>query len=141
MALLNSKNHYIKLNSAGHYEVYISEESRKRVKESTASDTILAKYLELITNLEQDKEFQYYVRESFAAKYDPLVREYNRYRYNLASCIVGQEYPIMAEIYPDVANSIPEIVEAGCVPQHAKDIEEAYLKAKQLKQFGETTDV
>ena len=140
MALINSKNRYIKLYEDGTYEVYSSEEARKRFKKSTASSVILAKYLELISDLESQEEFHYYDPEGFTAAYCPLISEYETYSYNLINYITGQEYPIMAEYYPDVADSIPEIIEAACIPQTSKDLEEAYIKAKQVKRFGETTD-
>lgn len=143
MALINSKGKYIKLGKDGTYEVYPSEEARKRLKASTSGDVILAKYRELIRELEKPEqdEFRYYDPDSFTAIYDPLVEEYYRYWYNFDNYIIGQEYPIMAEIYPDIADSIPEIIEAACIPHEYKDVEEAYIKAKQLKRFGETLDV
>lgn len=142
MALINSKGKYIKLDKDGYYEVYTSEEARKRLKASTSGEIILAKYRELLAELEspEQAEFRYYDPEGFAAIYDPLDIEYHRYWYNFDNYITGEEYPIMAKIYPDVADSIPEIIEAACIPQTNKDVEEAYIKAKQLKRFGETTD-
>jgi hypothetical protein len=142
MALINSSNRYIKLDKDGYYEVYSSEEARKKVKESTSGEVILSKYRELLAELEQpaQDEFRYYDPEGFAAIYDPLDLEYHRYWYNFDNYIIGQEYPIMAQIYPDVADSIPEIIEAGCIPQTNNDAEEAYIKAKQIKRFGETLD-
>jgi hypothetical protein len=46
----------------------------------------------------------------------------------------------MAEYYPDVANSIPEIVGGGRICRPNNSIEDAYIKAKQIKRFGETID-
>lgn len=142
MALINSKGKYIKLTADGYYEVYASEEARKRVKESTPGEIILNKYRELLAALEQPEqdEFRYYDPDGFAAIYDPLSKEYDRYWYNFDNYITGQEYPIIAKTYPDVANSIPEIVEAAYTPPMGETIEEAYAVAKQLKRFGETTD-
>lgn len=147
MALINAKGKYIKLEKDGRYEVYASEESRKRFKESTPSNVILNKYRELIADLEQPEyaEFRYYDPEGFAAIYDPLVQEFYRYCYNLDNRIFGQEYPLMAEFYPDVAGSIPEILEAGQVlisdeVTEKQDTEKTYLEAKRVKRFGETTD-
>ena len=141
MALLNSKNCYIKLTQSGRYEIYASEEARKKVKKSTSGETILAKYLELINDLDKQAEYRCYDPEGFYAKYVPLDQEYLRYKHNFVKHIVGQEYPIMAEIYPDVADSIPEIVEAGTIKVSGKDLEDVYLNIKQLARFGETSDV
>jgi uncharacterized membrane protein len=68
MALLNSNNRYIKLEKDGNYKIYASEEARKRIKESTPGETILAKYRELLKNLEgpEQAEFRYYDPEGFA---------------------------------------------------------------------------
>lgn len=141
MALLNSKNRYIKLETDGSYEVYASEEARARAKQSTSGDMILAKYRELIADLDKQEEFRYYDPEGFAAQYDPLQEEYYRYWYNFTNYITGQEYPIIAKVFPDVVDSIPEIIEAGMVLLSGNNLEEVYLNAKQVKRFGETTDV
>lgn len=140
MALINLKNKYIKLYEDGLYEVYASEEARQRFKESTASEIIINKYLELISELEAQEEFRYYDPKGFAASYMPLVSEYETYRYNLANYITSQEYPIIATYYPDVASSIPEIIEAGYISLSGEDLENIYVAAKQVKRFGETTD-
>ena len=140
MALINLKNRYIKLYKDGSYEIYTSEEARNRVKQSVSPETILGKYRELLIALEQQAEFSYYDPDNFSAQYDPLYKEYRRYQHNLKSCNASQEYPIMAQYYPDVADSIPEIIEGGRVYKIFNTIEEAYNTAKQLKQFGETTD-
>jgi hypothetical protein len=141
MALINSNGRYIKLYKDGSYEVYASEEARKKIKESTPGKAILTKYEELIADLEKPEqaEFRYYDPEGFAAIYDPLIQEYRNYQYNFANHIIGYEYPIMSKIYPDVADSIQEIVEAA-MPHEYKEVEEAYIKAKQTKRFGETID-
>ncbi len=140
MALINSENLYIKLEAEGGFEIYSSEAARLKIKQSTKGEVILAKYRELITELEQQEEFRYYDPKGFVAQYDPLQKEYQRYCYNFTQHIVGQEYPIMAAIYSDVADSIPEIVEAGRTLLTGNSLEEIYLNAKQVKRFGETTD-
>jgi hypothetical protein len=52
----------------------------------------------------------------------------------------------MAQYYPDVADSIPELIVAAGTQLlgetiQCETIEEAYIKAKQIKRFGETIDV
>jgi hypothetical protein len=142
MALINLNGKYIKLYEDGRYEMYTSEAARKKLKESTPGKVILNKYEELIADLEKPEqaEFRYYDPEGFAAIYDPLVQEYRDYQYNFDNYITGQEYPIMAEYYPDVADSIPELVVAARISQLGESLEESYIKAKQVKRFGETTD-
>jgi hypothetical protein len=140
MALVNSENLYIKLEVDGSFEIYSSEEARLKIKQSTTGETILAKYRELITELEQQSDFMYYDPKGFVAQYALLQKEYQRYCYNFTNHIVGQEYPIMTEIYPDVTESIPEIIEAGQTLLDGNSLEELYVNAKQVKRFGETTD-
>lgn len=140
MALLNTAGRYIRLSLDGTYEVYTSEIARNKVKTSTSSETIIAKYRELIIDLEQQEDYSYYDFENFCAEYLPLLDEYYSYCYNLTNYITTQDYPIMAKIYPDVADSIPEIIEVGRIPQTNISLDEAYIKAKQLERFGETTD-
>lgn len=141
MALLNSKNRYIKLACGGSYEIYASEEARIRAKQSVSSEVVLAKYRELLRALDQQDELKYYDPDGFAAQFDPLQEEYYRYWYNLINYKIGQEYPLMAKIFPDVADSIPEVVEAGVTLLSGNNAEEVYLSAKQSKRFGETIDV
>jgi hypothetical protein len=142
MALINSNGRYIKLYKDGSYKVYSSEEARKRLKAATSGEIILEKYHELIKELEKPEQadFRYYDPEGYAAVYSPLVAEYREYEYNFMNYITGKDYPIMTEHYPDVADSIPEIIEAAYIPRDYKDVEEAYIINKQLKRFGETID-
>lgn len=141
MAFINLTNRYIKLLPNGEFEVYASEEARNKVKNSTDSKIILTKYKELLENLAKQQDFICYDPEGFAAQYGPLEKEYDRYQYNLDHYIVGEEYPIMAQYYSDVTNTIPEIIEKCSIPLMGETLDEAYLKAKQLKRFGETIDV
>lgn len=140
MALINQDGKYIKLYANGNYEIYATEDSRKKVKNSTPSDMILNKYHTLISELEEQKEKRYYDPLGFSALYDPLIREYDRYKYNLASYITTEEYPIMATYYPDVTHSIPEIIEAGGTMDGSDSAEAVYQHAKQVQRWGETTD-
>jgi hypothetical protein len=140
MAFINSDNRYIRLLPDGSFEVYASVEARDKIKNSTDGQVILAKYRELLKELAAQEDFICYDPDGFAEVYGPLEREYDRYWYNLDHYIVGQEYPIMAQHYPDVADSIPEIVEKCHIRRMGETVEEAYINAKQLKRFGETTD-
>ena len=140
MALINSKGKYIKVYKNGHYEIYVTEAARKKVKESTPSSVIVQKYCELLDDLNAQEERRYYDPIGFAEERYELETEFARYRYNLNCHIVDQEYPIMANIYPDVANSIPEIIEAGTLKQTEETLEAAYKSFKQLKCWGETID-
>lgn len=140
MALINGQGKYIKLYENGKYEIYRSEAARKRTKSSTSSDIIIKKYIELLHNLENQMERRYYDPSGFTSEYDPLEAEYQRYRYNLINHNTTEEYPLMAQYYPDVADSIPDIVEAGVTMDRAENSQEIYTLAKFKHRWGDTTD-
>lgn len=141
MALLNLDNKYIKLNSDGTFEIYASKEARLRTKQCTESGVILEKYRFIAQELEADLEFRYFDPTGFAHKYDPWIAEYLRYEYNLSMHIVGETYPLMSEFYPDVADSIPQIIESGSIDLSGDALTELYTKAKERKYWGDTLDV
>ena len=141
MAFLNSASKYIKLNLDGTFEIYASQEARLRVKQATPCETILEKYRTVARELEADLEFRYYDPEGFAQKYDPWIAEHQRYEYNLSLYITDEEYPLMAEYYSDVADSIPQIVEAGSIDISDETVAKIYIKAKQRNYWGDTLDV
>lgn len=141
MALINSNGKYIKLEADGNYVVYASEDARNRTKNSVSSDVVLAKYRELLIDLASQEEFRCYAPDQYDAIYKPLIDEYTRYEKDLLSHTIGNQYPIMAEIYPNVSDSIHEIIEAGCIIRDASEsVDQAYERAKRIKRFGETTD-
>lgn len=162
MAFLQ-ENKYIRLFEDGSYKVYPSEEARLKHKNATDSAVILQKYIDLRAELDTalfsalyslgytDEDFQ---NES---KYQeimalPQVIEYDSktglldqeavdYSYDL-QCEQGarHEYPIIAEFYPDVKDSIPVVIEAGGSFWDAKSLPEMYEEAKVKHRFGETED-
>lgn len=140
MALINKNNHYIKLYADGTYEVYASAESREQLKNSTPSEVILQKYQELLDDLNSQEERKYY-DPSFADEYGPLLNEYERYQWNLQTYnTIDDNYPIMTQYYPDVAHSIPHIIETGRVYDHADTSAENYINTKKRHRWGDTTD-
>lgn len=141
MAFLNSANKYIKLNLDGAFEIYSSQEARLRVKQATPCEIIIEKYRTIARELEADLEFRYFDPIGFAHKYDPWIAEYLRYEYNLSMYIVGEDYPLMSEFYPDVADSIPHIIESGSIDLSGEALTELYNKAKERKYWGDTLDV
>lgn len=141
MALINSKGNYIRLLGDGRFEIYPTEEARQRIKNSVPAEQVMTKYRELLADLETQAERRYYDAEDFAKEYDALDAEYHRYEYNLINFITGQEYPIMAKVYPTVNFSIPELIEGGGVLcSENETVEDSYMTAKQTKRWGETTD-
>ena len=142
MALINNSGYYIKLNSDGTFEMYSSEVDRLKLKAATDSSLILQKYIEILLDLQSEKyaEMRYYDRESWSQQYDSWLSEFNRYDNNLIQHITTETYPLMAEYYPDVADSIPNIILTGTMGQHADTAEQNYDVAKKYKTWGETID-
>lgn len=140
MALLNEYQQYIKLYPDGRYEVYRTEAARNKIKCSTNSDIILSKYRVLLYELESQKEWRYYDPKGFAAAYVPLKTEFQRYSSNLIDYKADEEYPLMSVYYPDVADSIPDIIETGYTLDEGDNAEAVYQHAKQVQRWGETTD-
>ena len=140
MALINNQGKYIKLYPNGVYEIYRSEAAREKIKYSTDAKIIIKKYVTLLKELENQMERRYYDPSGFANEYDPLEAEYQRYRYNLVNHNATEEYPLMAQYYPDVADSIPDIIEAGTTIDRAENSQEIYTIAKFKHRWGDTTD-
>jgi hypothetical protein len=149
MALIDTLGCYIKLNKDNSFEIYSNEEARLKVKGSTPAETINAKYVEILNDLQSDEyaEMRHYDNINYAKLYTDWLNEWQRYTYNLTSgsFTEAEDYPLMAAYYPDVADSIPKILSRGKIVNTALDysfetVEEAYLNAKQKKTWGETTD-
>jgi hypothetical protein len=140
MALINQDGKYIKLYQDGSYEIFASEATRDLQKAATSKELILAKYLEVILNLEKQEEFHYYDPEAFDKEYSAWAAEYQTYLYNLSAGISGEEYPLMASIYPDVSNSIPSVIERGMIRTNCSTLEDIYVEFKKQKYWGETQD-
>lgn len=142
MALINKLGQYIRLGENDSFEVYTSAEARQRFKVAPASTDILIKYKQVLQEFESPEfdEFRYYNSDEYDAQYQAWLQEYHTYFYNLVNYVFGQEYPLMSQYYPNVKDSIPEIVAAGTFGQQSLPVAEAYEAAKKYNNWGETTD-
>lgn len=164
MALkLKKTNQYIRLLENGDVEVYSSQESRIRQKESISSTEVLLKYDELIS--EWDLKLRKlilsygYTEEALTdeALHDELMAipgvadickkieeiDDEEYLYSLdLSQKTGakHEFPIMTKFFPDIKNSIPELLGKVSVRWNSASIQDIYNEAKFKKRFGETED-
>lgn len=141
MALLNDKEEYIKLNTNGDYDIYATQEDRNNVKNSTPFEVIRQKYEELISDLDADEERQYYDSKAWDIEYSGWRDEYNRYLYDIQLAKGATSYPLMERYYPDIAKTVPNIVQSGSIVVEAETGEEIYEIAKERKYWGETEDV
>lgn len=144
MALINSDGRYIKLDKDDNFEIYISKEAREQIKNSTPAEVVLAKYTEIYTALHSEEyaEFRYYDPENYWALVHSWEEEYQRYANHIQQGTYNEleTYPLMAEYYPDVANSIPKIWVRGSLGETFSTATEAYEDAKLYKLWGETVD-
>ena len=141
MALLNQSEEYIKLNTNGSYDIYASQEDREKLKSSTPFETIKNKYREIIDNLFADEERQYYDSKAWEQEHQQWDKEYQRYLYDIELAKGATSYPLMEQYYPDIANSVPNIIQSGSIEIEAETGEEIYQIAKENKYWGETEDV
>lgn len=143
MALLLANKTYIKFDADGTATFYKSKEARKRTKSTTSSKDIIAKYNEILTELNDD-ELLYYSPED-RKKFESWLTEAKEYKKNLAVYNINGHYPLMAQYFEDVDQSIPEII---CEVRYLNLAEEAnysvkaiYAKAKEHEIFGKADEV
>ena len=141
MALLNQSEEYIKLNTNGSYDIYASLEDRENVKNSTPFETIKNKYQEIIDTYISDEERQYYDSTAWQQEYWAWDAEYQRYLYDVQLAKGATSYPLMEQYYPDIAKTVPNIIQSGSIVVEAETGEEIYEIAKERKYWGETEDV
>ena len=163
MALLNKLKNYIKLEEDGLIENHRSIEDRLKQKLATQASTILNTYDEKI-NEEVEKMYQYVKEKGLdinnlteeeynsLVTTDPFVIEhpkiandwgYEKFLYQTdleTEKGATKAFPLMAEIYKDVANSIPYIIERAKTRWDANNIVDIYMEAKEKLMFGETED-
>lgn len=163
MALLTKLKKYVQLKDDGIIEIHRSIEDRLKQKLATPSSVILKAYDEKI-NTEVEKMYQYVKEKGLdidnlteeeyevLATTDPFIIEHSKiandwgyekflYQTDLeAEKGTTRAFPLMAEIYKDVANSIPYIIEKSKTYWDADNIIDIYMEAKEKLRFGETED-
>lgn len=163
MALLNKLKNYVQLKEGGIIEIHRSIEDRLKQKLATSASVILKTYDEKI-NAEVEKIYQYIKEKGLdpdnlteeehelLVTTDPFIIEHSKiannweyekflYQTDLeAEKGATQAFPLMAEIYKDVANSIPYIIEKAKTYWDATTIIDIYMEAKEKLRFGETED-
>ena len=163
MALLNKLKNYIKLKEDGIIEIHRSIEDRLKQKLSTPASTILNTYDEKI-NAEVEKMYQHVKEKGLdinnlteeeynsLVTTDPFIIEHSKiandwgyekflYQTDLeAEKGATKAFPLMAELYKDVANSIPYIIERSKTCWDSNNVIDMYMEAKEKLRFGETED-
>lgn len=132
MALINKDGRYIKMYEYGMYEEFVSEEAREKVRRATPLEAIFAQYQLLLDKYDKEETIEDYKR--IREEYDLYNGDY------LDQNGARHEYPIMAEYFPDVKDSLYETVESGYVFYEEDNVKKVYEHAKASKLFGETRD-
>lgn len=161
MALLIKKNQYLRmlLDDEMNFEIYASQDDRLRYKNATSSNLIIDKYLELIASaktifLDYIKSNKIDITKIYSlvetdAVLKKLMDEFNLIYSEYCAYIEAlrlnknnlSNFEIMKQYYPDVADSIPNIVKSGyiCMSDH-DNLESLYNEIKTSKLFGKTSD-
>lgn len=160
---LKVNNQYIRLLQNGDVEVYSNIEARNSYKEATSSKKILEKYNELSANWDTKlRELVILHGYSEEALYDESLRDElillpgikeicdelekigdEEYLYNSDLHYekgANHDFPIIAEFFPDVKNSIPNIVSRATLLWESKNLSDIYKEAKAKNRFGVTED-
>ena len=156
-------NNYIKLDSDGSIVVYSNLEKRLKQKQATSSSLILEKYDELI-NAVDDKIHDLIVAHGYSEE-DRANEDLGETLHNLpgmkelieemgtisfekfcyqddleAENGATHDFLIISKFFPDIKDSIPEIIERANVVWASKSVEDVYKEAKVKSRFGETED-
>lgn len=163
MAFLNSKNKYIRLKENGRVDIYSSQEARERRKTATDSDIIFNKYQEIIdeqikniydyveannidiTEMSPEKEQEILDNHPYIASCAYVANKWSAEKYQYEDDFYAhkgctKKFPLMETYFPDIQDSIPDIIEMVFIPWNTEKIEEIYQQAKERKIFGETKD-
>lgn len=145
MAFITSTKAYVKLFANGDFLVYKNKAARAKEKKATPAEEVLKAYerklAEYLIPSGEAAEREYYDRDAFNEEFDRWQDEAWRYMSDLKLHNVGGEYPLMAEIIPDVAESIPEILASGNIGITNASAKEEYEAVKKLNLFpGGTKD-
>ena len=144
MGLIGQYGRYIKLNIDGTYQGYQSEEDRLKEKNATPKDLILATYQNIIDEIWAQSESRYYNPEKFSIIYKAWLDEYTAYVNDVTLRTHCGNYPLMATIYPDISDSVPEIIVSGIIaPPEIPSIQlkDVYAKAKDHGYWGSEEEV
>lgn len=140
VALVLKDNSYLKVDVDGSYVVYKNKTARNKHKKATDSAIVLREYESRIAKL-SSRERMYYGNMS-PDELASWTDEYKSYYRHLVNHDATGEYPLMAEVFPDVAKSIPEILFEGRFGWATKfeTLSEVYNEIKRRRAFGADDD-
>ena len=141
MALLLANKSYLKIDSNGNYIIYKNKTVRAKEKKLN-HQTIFDKYIQLLEENKLSSELLYYNTDA-ANYYFEILDESNRYARAVQNGYTNEEFPIMAEFFPTIKDSIPTIISSGGIglPKKNMTTEEVYEFIKKYEIFGKIDEV
>ena len=141
MALLLADKSYLKIDSNGNYIIYKNKTARAKEKKLNHK-TVFDKYTQLLEENKLSSELLYYNTEA-ANRYFEILNESNKYARAVHNGYTNEEFPIMAEFFPNIKDSIPTIISYGGIglPKKNMTTEEVYEFIKRYEIFGKIDEV
>lgn len=141
MALILKNNSYFKIDKDGNYIVYKNKTARNKHKKACESQAVLEKYKEILESMSSREYFHY--NDMNTGERKAWIDEYKSYCIDLLNNNAGGEYPLMAQYFPDVAKSIPDVLYEGRFGWATEfaTLKEIYEEVKRRRIFGGEDDV
>ena len=141
MALLLADKSYLKIDSNGNYIIYKNKTARAKEKKLNHK-TVFDKYTQLLEENKLSSELLYYNIDA-ANHYFEILDESNKYARAVQNGYANEEFPIMAEFFPNIKDSIPTIISSGGIglPKKNMTTEEVYEFIKRYEIFGKIDEV
>jgi hypothetical protein len=140
MALkIKNTNYYLKLNLDGTFILYESPTDRLSEKTAPTPEQISAKYRKILAKLSQNEERCYY-DPTYCSLLDSWEAEYSRYLRAARQQSKETNFPLMAEYFNNIEDSLPQVHETGRIAVRGETLTEFYNWVKDSKVFGEVED-
>ena len=139
MALIIKNNNYLRIDGNGNYIIYKNKTARNKEKKSLP---ILAKYNEILTELEKDTQEKAYYDPEYLRTRLAWENELLLYKQSISCNINTNKFPLIEQYFPDINQTIPTIIQKGkiWVPQNLTQ-EEVYNFIKKYEIFGKADEI
>ena len=135
-----SKNTLFIKSSTNHI-IYKNKTARAKEKKLN-HQIVFDKYIQLLEENKLSSELLYYNIDA-ANHYFKILDESNKYARVVQNGYTNEEFPIMAEFFPNIKDSIPTIISSGGIglPKKNMTTEEVYEFIKRREIFGKIDEV
>jgi hypothetical protein len=134
-----NESSYIKIELDGSFKIYRSSLEREKEKQASSFVKINSLYRSILKQLRENKERQYYDPEFCQLLY-AWEFEYNKYTQAHYEGKHAEGFPLMSKYFPDIENSLPDLVIRGRAGVIGNTLEEVYTNLKNCGYFGEVED-